>query len=203
MFRTLSLPLLAILVLVSTFHMVFSMPVTLNATSKQPAQRLANNVKYRGLYLMIKRIGSEDTKHGYSTHSADEDWLLYVGNFQAFHSVVGKEGLIPQRLNGPPSFNTAHINTPSYLKVYANFENPDAMASAFDTMCRNIRGFDTNLQFIDRAIGYLVKELKVIYEYDNGVEKQVTELPEKWIALYNTMKPIGPAGAKVDTPTKL
>ncbi|KAJ3916191.1 hypothetical protein F5877DRAFT_81124 [Lentinula edodes] len=204
MFRALSLPLLAILVLVFNFHRVFSMPLTLNATSGQPAQRLPNNVKFQDLYLMIKRIDSQSTKHSYSLYAPDEEWVFYVGNTHAFQSMVKDKRLIPKELNKPPRYNTPNKNSPSYLEVYVNFESPEALASAFNMMCGMIRGFDTNLQFIDRAIGFLVKELKVIYEYDSeGVRKQVTELPEKWTTLYNTMKPIGPAGAKLDTAAKL
>ncbi|KAJ4483033.1 hypothetical protein C8J55DRAFT_511320 [Lentinula edodes] len=206
MFRTLSLPLLAILVLVFNFHWVFSMPLTVNATSAQPAQRLAKNVRFRGLYLMIRRTDSTDTtKHGYSIYLPDEKWVLYVGD-HAFLSTVSKKlpkRLMPEQPEERPRYNIHHKNSPSFLEVYANFESPEAMASAFKWMCSSIRGFDTNLQFIDRAIGFLVKELKVVYEYDSRtkVEKQVTELPKKWIAMYDAMKPIGPAGAKVPEDT--
>ncbi|KAH7873677.1 uncharacterized protein C8R40DRAFT_1238424 [Lentinula edodes] len=203
MFRTLSLPLLAILVLVFNFHRVFSMPLTLNATSEQPAQRLPNNVRVQGLYLMIKRTDSQSTKHSYSHYAPDEEWAFYVGNTHAFQSMVKDKRLIPKELDKPPRYNTPNNNSPTYLEVYVNFENREAMASAFEMMCSMIRGFDTNLQFIDRAIGLLVKELKVVYERDSrtNVEKQVTELPKKWIAMYDAMKPIGPAGAKVPEDT--
>lgn len=152
---------------------------------------------------MIKRHDSQSTKHSYSLYAPDEEWVFYVGNTHAFQSIVEDKRLIPKELNKPPRYNTPNNNSPSYLEVYVKFENREAMASAFEMMCRMIRGFDTNLQFIDRAIAFLVKELKVVYEHDssNKVEKQVTELPKKWIAMYNAMKPIGPAGAKVPEDT--
>lgn len=133
--------------------------------------------------------------------SADETWMLYLGQGCTLHANVTIEGtratLIPS-LNGQAQRYSPDKSNLGRLGVYANFSDAKAVFTVRKEIVASnlLLGVDTNLEMLNQAIKFLLQKGLLWKEDENGQREQVGNVP-RWNDLYTKMKPTGPAGASL------
>ncbi|KAJ4464039.1 hypothetical protein C8R41DRAFT_860592 [Lentinula lateritia] len=136
--------------------------------------------------------------------SADETWMLYLGQGCTLHANVTIEGtratLIPS-LNGQAQRYSPDKSNLGRLGVYANFSDAKAVFTVRKEIVASnlLLGVDTNLEMLNQAIKFLLQKGLLWKEDENGQREQVGNVP-RWNDLYTKMKPTGPAGASLAHP---
>ncbi|KAJ3849806.1 hypothetical protein EV368DRAFT_67133 [Lentinula lateritia] len=149
--------------------------------------------------LVIQR--KYKNNHVRGSMSADETWVLYLGQRCNLHANVTIEGtqatLIPS-LDGHAQRYKAGENIVGWLGVYANFSDAKAMFDVRKEMLAShlLLSVDTNLEILNQAIKFLLAKGLLWKEDENGQREQVVDVP-RWNELYAKMKPTGPAGASL------
>ncbi|KAF8831023.1 hypothetical protein F5879DRAFT_404983 [Lentinula edodes] len=181
----------------STFVLVF----TFLGVSAAPA---TNAMKFDYQQLAIQRQYKNKLTYS-SSMSADETWMLFLGQRCALHANVTIEEtqatLIPS-LDGQAQRYRPIKSNVGWLGVYANFSDAKAALTVKEEMLASslLLGVDTNLEMLNQAIKFLLKKGLLWKEDENGQREQVGNVP-RWNDLYTKMKLTkGPAGASLAHP---